>query len=321
MVVHMCASPFARGLLRGAIVQSGATFNTLDETRAALVRDALLDAAGITDAKLLLDVPVDDVITAQSTSAMALLGSVGMMPFHPMVDGDVLPEAPVAALGAGAAAGVPMVIGTTTDEMRLFLDLSGPPPPREKLCRRVERYTGVDAGRAADIVATYEAELATNDTNELWAAIFTDVEMQVPAAAMRDTQHAHTPVYSYLFGWPATGALGACHGIDIPFTFGNFVDGWGEFVDVDDDARRLSRAVRDAWAGFAAHWRSRLGDRAADHALRPPLDGHRRSAARAARITPVSAVTARRAATRRSGAVRGGAHARPRRKCPRARRE
>ena len=31
IVLHLCASPLARGLFRGAIVQSGATFNTLDE--------------------------------------------------------------------------------------------------------------------------------------------------------------------------------------------------------------------------------------------------------------------------------------------------
>ena len=48
-----CASPLARGLFRGAIVQSGATFNTLDATRAALVREALLAELGVADAKLL----------------------------------------------------------------------------------------------------------------------------------------------------------------------------------------------------------------------------------------------------------------------------
>ena len=252
LVLHLCASPSGRGLFRGAIVQSGATFNTLDDAGAVTVRDALLSALGATDAAALRDVAVDDLLAAQAASAMAVLGTVGMMPFHPMVDGDVLPAAPRAALAAGSAAGIPMVIGSTTDEMRLFLDLSGPPMPREKLCKRVARYTGADADRAAAIVAVYEAEVGTTDTNELWAAIFTDKEMGLPAAAMRDAQRAHAPVYSYRFGWPAAaGSLGACHGIDIPFTFGNFGDGWAEFVGLDDDGRRLSRSIRDAWAAFA----------------------------------------------------------------------
>ena len=253
LVLHLLASPLARGLFGGAIVQSGATFNTLDDTRAALVRDALLSELGLSDAKLLADVPIDTLIAAQSTAAMALLAEVGMMPFHPMVDGDTLPAAPEEALAGGSAAGIPMVIGTTTDEMRLFLDLSGPPAPREKLVRRVEGYVGVDAARAESIVATYEEALGAGDTNEIWAALFTDREMALPAAAMRDAQRAHAPVYTYHFARPAAVRnLGACHGIDIPFTFGNFVDGWAEFVGLDEDAERVGRTVRDAWATFAA---------------------------------------------------------------------
>jgi para-nitrobenzyl esterase len=252
IALHLCASPLARGLFHGAIVQSGATFNTLDEPRAALVRDALVAELGIHDAKLLIGTSVEQLIAAQTASAMALLPTVGMMPFHPMVDGDVLPLPPLAALSAGSAAGVPLVIGTTTDEMRLFLDLSGSAPPRDKLCTRVSRYAKVDEPGAAEIVAAYEAALGTTDTNEIWAALFSDVEMQVPAAAMRDAHRAHGPTYAYLFGWPAANRrLGACHGIDIPFTFGNFVDGWAEFAGADDAARDLGRSLRDAWAAFA----------------------------------------------------------------------
>ncbi|MGO9874168.1 MAG: carboxylesterase/lipase family protein [Acidimicrobiia bacterium] len=252
VVLHLCASPLARGLFGGAIVQSGATFNTLDETRATRVTEALVAELGLADAAVLTEVPVEQLIQAQAASALALLPTVGMMPFHPMVDGDVLVQTPLAAFDSGAAADVALVIGTTTDEMRLFVDLSGPGPPRDRLCSRVARYAKVDASRAAEIVATYETELGTNDSNEVWAAVFTDVEMQRPAAALRDAHRAHGPTYSYLFGWPAAQVrLGACHGIDIPFTFGNFVDGWAEFVGVDDTARRLGKTLRDAWTAFA----------------------------------------------------------------------
>jgi para-nitrobenzyl esterase len=252
IVLHLCASPRARGLFSGAIAQSGATFNTLDPARAALVLDSLLAELGLADSKLLGDMPVAEVLRAQTTAAGVLLGTVGMMPFHPMVDGDVLPAAPVDALAAGAVAGVPLVIGTTTDEMRLFLDLSGPPPPRDKLCTRVARAVGVDAARGDAIVATYEAALATRDTNEIWAAVFSDIQMQVPADAMRAAHRAQGPTFSYLFGRPAVNPLlGACHGIDIPFTFGNFVDGWAEFVGLDAGVEAAGRAIREAWATFA----------------------------------------------------------------------
>jgi para-nitrobenzyl esterase len=252
IVLHIAATPSARFLYRGAIVQSGATFNTLDEARAALVLDALLPELGLDDAKQLLDVPADALVRAQSVAQGTLLPTVGMMPFHPMVDDDLLPWPPAEALATGSAAERPLVIGTTTDEMRLFLDLSGEPPARDRLCARVGRTLGVDQTRADAIVGTYEVALATTDTNEIWAALFSDVQMQVPADAMRKAHGGRWPTYSYLFSWPATNPrLGACHGIDIPFTFGNFVDGWGEFVGVDESARSVGRAMREAWANLA----------------------------------------------------------------------
>jgi len=254
MVLHLCASPLARGLFGAAIVQSGATFNTLDETGAAATRDALLGELGLSDPAALLAVPVDELVRAQSAAALSLLPTLGTMPFHPMVDGDVLPARPVDALAAGAFAGGALIVGTTTDEMRLFIDTSGEPPARERLCKRVARYLGVEPARAEAIVASYEDSLETADTHEIWATLFSDVEMQVPAAAVRDAHRPHGPTYAYLFGWPARNrALGACHGIDIPFTFGNFVDGWAEFVGADNAARALSSSMRNAWAEVARH--------------------------------------------------------------------
>jgi para-nitrobenzyl esterase len=252
MVLHLCASPLAAGLFGAAIVQSGATFNTLDGARAGSVRDALLGELGITDAAALRDVPVNELVRAQAAAALALIPTIGMMPFHPMVDDDVLPATPVDALAGGSFAGKPLIVGTTTDEMRLFTDTSGPAPERERLTKRVARYLGVDPERAASIVDGYEADLRTDDTHEIWATLFSDVEMQIPAAAVRAAHAPHGPVYAYQFGWRARNpALGACHGIDIPFTFGNFVDGWDDFVGADGGAHALSHTMRQAWADLA----------------------------------------------------------------------
>src|SRR5207244_9899330 len=135
------------------------------------------------------------------------------------------------ALAAGAFAGGALVVGTTTDEMRLFIDTSGEPPARERLCKRVARYLGVEPARAETVVASYEDALETTDTHEIWATLFSDVEMQRPAAAVRDAHAKHGRTYAYVFGWPARNrALAACHGIAIPFPFGNFVDGRDQFV-------------------------------------------------------------------------------------------
>jgi para-nitrobenzyl esterase len=250
LVLHALASPAARGLMAGAIVQSGATFATIDEPRAALVRDAVVHAAGVRDAAGMRDLAAEDLVKAQSSAMGPLLGTVGMMPFHPMVDGDVVPAAPVEALARGTGGEVPLVAGTTEDEMRLFVDGSGDAPARDRVVRRTARYLQVDDGAAATIVDHYAATLRSDDTREIWRAIFGDNEMQVPCRAVLDAHAAHGATYTYSFTWSGPD-VGSCHGIDIPFTFGNFVDGWYAFVGLDDDGRELSSSMRAAWAAFA----------------------------------------------------------------------
>jgi para-nitrobenzyl esterase len=280
LLLHALASPSARGLLAGAIVQSGATAATLDEARAALVLEALVKEAGVGDAAGLRDLSSDALVAAQTAAMVSLLGTVGMMPFHPMVDGDVLPATPSDALADGAAAGVALIAGTTADEMRLFVDSSSAPPPRAKIVRRAARYLGLDETAAERVVTGYEQSLATGDTNEIWRALFGDNEMQVPCRAVLEAHAAHGPTYTYCFTWESP-TVGACHGIDIPFPFGNFVDGWDTFVGLDDDGRALSSSMRDSWAAFARTgdpgWpqypAARVFGRALTDAARHPLFG------------------------------------------------
>jgi para-nitrobenzyl esterase len=242
LVLHSLASPKSRGLLAGAIVQSGATFATLDRERAALVTDALCVAAGVDDPRALLTLPVDALIAAQVDAMRTLLGTIGMMPFHPMVDNDVLRARPADAL---ATSDIPLLAGTTADEMALFV--VGPAPDAERLVRRVAKYRNTDEQHARAVIVAYAKALGTDVPATVWEAIFSDAEMQLPLRAMLD---AHPHAFTYLFAWPAP-KVGACHGIDIPFTFGNFVDGWDDFVGADDDASALSGQMRDAWAAFA----------------------------------------------------------------------
>jgi para-nitrobenzyl esterase len=280
LVLHALSSRSARGLLAGAIVQSGATFATLDAERAAVVLAALVDAAGVTDPAALRELSADDLVKAQSTAMVSLLGTVGMMPFHPMVDGDLLPAAPGDALASGVAGEVALIAGTTADEMRLFVDGSGELPARERLVRRAARYLSVDDATAGRIIDHYARALDTGDTHEIWRAIFGDNEMQVPCRAVLDAHAAHGPTYTYEFTWEGP-VVGSCHGIDIPFTFGNFVEGWDAFVGLDDDGRALSAAMRAAWGAFArtgdpgwpAYPAARIFGRARSDASAHPLLG------------------------------------------------
>jgi para-nitrobenzyl esterase len=250
LLLHVLASPLSEGLLAGAIVQSGATFATLDGAKAGIVLEALCKEAAVSDAPALRDLPVGDVVDAQTRAQSTLLQPIGMMPFHPMVDGESVPARPDEALRAGAANGMPLVVGTTADEMALFVDRSAPGPTRDRLVRRVARYLATDEAHATRVIDDYARTLATDDTADIWRTFFSDREMQDPCRAMLDAHAPHGPTFTYCFTWEVPG-VGACHGVDIPFPFGNFVDGWDAFVGADDDAYALSGVMRAAWASMA----------------------------------------------------------------------
>ena len=199
------------------------------------MRDTLVKEAGGAD---LRELAVDDLIAAEGRAMSELLGTVGMMPFHPMVDGDVVMQRPVDGLAVDA----PLLIGTTADEMRLFMPPADP-PTRERLETRIARYAKVSD--AAAIVDTYAADLGTDDTNAIWPRCSPTSRCSCRCAPV--VEH-HAPSYNYLFTWAGPN-VGSCHGLDIPFGFDNFVDGWDAFVG--GNPADLSRRMRDAWAAFA----------------------------------------------------------------------
>jgi para-nitrobenzyl esterase len=247
--IHLLASGMLAGLASGVIVQSGITDRTLDAEHGALVAKTMCTACGVGGIDALAAVPIDRLLAAQAAVVPELLKPVGMMPFHPCVDGELLTAAPAAAFRAGIGREIPLVAGTTSEEMNLFLDPRAPVPDRDRLIARTARYVGVADDVARRIVARYEADVGPDD---VWPALFSDVEMQVPLRRVVEARSAaEAPTHTYLFAWTAP-ERGAFHAIDLPFVFDAFdVDGWGEFVGADADAARLGREVRASWAAFA----------------------------------------------------------------------
>jgi para-nitrobenzyl esterase len=251
LVLHLLASARSAGLLHRAIVQSAAADTTLTPERAALVAATVAETLGVDDIEGLRRLPADVIVAAQPKVAAALLKDVGRMAFHPSIDDRLLDGTPAAAFATGVGAGVPLLAGTTSEEMRLYVDPQAEAPARAQIVKRVSRYLEVDAARAETIIDHYAGALGTDDLGEVWVTLFSDAEMHVPLRRALDAHAQNAPTFTYLFSWRAPD-IGAFHAVDLPFTFGTFdADGWGAFVGVDDDARALSTTLRDAWAAFA----------------------------------------------------------------------
>jgi para-nitrobenzyl esterase len=245
MIAHLLATEALDPVpIAGAILQSGAPAGTLDAATTAWVGEQFLDAAGASDVDALRALPVDALLAAQEVTVAAALGKVGMMPFHPWVDGELLTEP---AFRAGFP-DVPLVVGTTAHEMELFRD-QVPELPEDIAVEFLAR-------KAAGLGVTDEARVRAGlraGGGDLVEAV-ADLELHLPNELLARAHRARgNPVWQYRFNWEAP-VRRACHALDIPFTFGTLdVDGWREFAGADDDPRAdaLSERMQQAWTSFA----------------------------------------------------------------------
>ena len=259
-VLSLLSMPSALGLFQRAIVQSGATELLLDRKKAQLVAEAVARAAGLdhVDVDALRSLPGPQLIDAQAIASMELFGTVGTMPFHPVVDGVVLPHTWLEAASSGFNP-VPVLIGTNRDEMDLFkmFDPDAGSLTADGLRRRLESVGGdVDA-----LLGAYRSTGAS-EPPEAWRRANTDIAMWMPAVRIAEARSAHGPTWMYRFDWEAASPeLGAAHGVDIPFPFTTIdVDGWDAFISDPEHAMSLASLMQRSWADFAREGVPSLGD-------------------------------------------------------------
>ncbi|MER5727235.1 carboxylesterase family protein [Streptomyces sp. NPDC002138] len=178
--------------------------------------------------------------------------------FAPVVDGEVLPVTPWRALAAGAGRGVDLLVGHTRDEQRLFTAIEG----------SLGRVTEEQAAHALALFAPgpdgarrYRAAFPAAGPEELYELVHSDWLFRMPSLHLARAQTAgggRAHVYELTWSAPGMGgALGACHGLDVPLVFGNLGHGQAAGLIGDDLAARsaaevVSAHLRGAWTAFAA---------------------------------------------------------------------
>ena len=239
-IASLLVSPWAEGLFRGAVLQSGGT-GSVSVAEASHRTDAPEPGVNSSSGELLLrtlrlDDPAcdracavaraDALSLAEQEAAFRALstrevfrlfeGATDLLgPDSPAIirDGAVLPEMPIIeALGTpGAFHPVPVLLGTNRDEPKIFQAFDP---------ERVTRLAGLPLWakdeRLYDLHAEYGA-LA-------WRVRGVD-------DIARRLHAADVPVWSYRWDWDEEGSflfvdltqlVGAAHGLEIPFVFGHF---------------------------------------------------------------------------------------------------
>ncbi|GAB3945648.1 carboxylesterase family protein [Kribbella albertanoniae] len=249
--------PAAKGLFHRVILESGAGHHAISPSAALNVGRRLAKLLGVPATREgLATATSTDLIAAQSRISAQLVkapfrriwGDVApnLMPFEPVIDGEVLPELPIRAIEASAGAELDVLVGYNAEEARLFfLDLADN--------GFVPRLTSYLLGRAFGLrrkdLAAYRG-WSTTDHAAL-VAMVTDAVYRIPALRLAEA-HGRAHVYRFAWASPARdGRLGAAHATELPYVFDNLDDPiWRGILGSDPD-QSVATEMHSAWVAFA----------------------------------------------------------------------
>src|SRR5947209_12664536 len=233
--------PVAAGLFHRAIVQSGPMLRGVSPDKASATTRAVLQALDLTTLGDLRAVPAARLVEMQTQVLGGPLGGFGSPhALAPVVDGIGLPAHPFDPVAAPTAAAVPLLIGTTRDEMTLFTSaIPGFAMLTDGVLSTVAATIGgTDSGPLLDVYARTRPGASPA---ERLTALMTDkfrigsirlAERKLAGGA--GTAHAahvggtspvpRGPVFMYRFDFTTPvldGKLGATHALDVAFCFDN----------------------------------------------------------------------------------------------------
>ena len=212
-VALLMLSSAARGLFRGAIMQSGGVSMVHDRVRSVSDAHRFAEVLGLSRDPMdqLRKMDVTTLLEAQAEIHETLKPRV---PAAPWYDGDLLPGSRETAVEHDAAP-VPLIAGWMREEIRLFHVYKAGLLPTERAELEKLVRAQLPAGHADRVLAVYPRGKAGD------IALGTDLSFVIPT---RNFAHRHSrtaPTWAFRFDYDHP-VLGAAHGLDLgmmwPFT-------------------------------------------------------------------------------------------------------
>lgn len=246
-VSTILAMPSAKGLFHRAIVQSGSTLKVGDQDYSRQLGLALLDELGVepAEAEARLGEFTYEELAAAGNRASRKMRTEGMRGgFGPVLDGNIVAEHPFDPVANSISADIPMLIGTDFNEFTF--DISEPRTEEEVKAELTKRMGEDKAVRfMEEFVKAYPQE-------EPKAMLYMDIHFRRGArkqAEIKSLQNA-AKAYFYEFTWkPENNALGASHGMELPFMFNN-VAVQREMTGSSESAYKLQEIISNYWLAF-----------------------------------------------------------------------
>lgn len=255
--------PAASGLFQRAIMQSNVASTVRSPGFASSVTERLMEAASeeaggsITSTADLRSLTWQELRTA-STNTSYTMRVLPDTVYGPVVDGEALPEYPIRAVAAGLNAEVPIMLGTTRNEMRYWLELdprlSDPAFSPRDLIGQAPANTFSESRSVEDVESLYRANFPAGEPpSHIALAAFDDIGFRQPINRMAEL--AQAPAYVYLFDWAPLVPkhpefdYGVPHATELGFMLGTHT-AYPEFYG-NRWSTGLEHQVMDAWIAFA----------------------------------------------------------------------
>ncbi|XP_050024748.1 acetylcholinesterase-like [Dermacentor andersoni] len=243
-------SPLSRRIFKRAVLMSGTMYSldTWETVYESIVKAyKVANVVGCSNsARIGLSPNAENIVDCmrnksadELSTASLVVAAPKMVQFAPTYSNKFLPQSPLAALKRGFFSSVDVLAGVTSDEGAAFLlfplvpellveDLQGSPPEelvkslRSALWRRLKENT-------QDILETYTKEAPTDDKNALRRQYIDYVSDRLFNCPLQFFTEKHSEkdnkVFTYVFAhktamFPLPGWMGAPHGSDVAFAFG-----------------------------------------------------------------------------------------------------
>jgi para-nitrobenzyl esterase len=251
--------PLAHGKFHKTINRSGSTNTVTRLDTAAKSSEQFLKILNLKgkDIEALRRLTTRQILDAQQKLGAILREAQGAMtPFMPAIDGKVMPDFPIEAIKKGSAKNVIVMAGNTLDELKIS---TGMDPAMHNLdeaglIKRLNRLMPADA--VPGVVKTYREALKNRGGNttplDVMGTVNADLMFRIPTLRLVEAQRDNgLPAYNYYFTYksPAmNGLLGAMHGLDNPFLFGNLDK---DFTGDGPEQESLMLKIQDSCTAFA----------------------------------------------------------------------
>jgi len=260
-VAALMAMPPAKGLFHKAIIESGPYLRAIEREAATETTERVLQRLQLrpTQVDELCRRPVEELLRAMDEVKRTESGPYWLSDwlkwdkqFAPVLDGHTLTVHPFDPVASNVSAHVPLIVGTTGQELSSYDRSFG-----EKEFYARLKAVGLNEAQSAQLASSYRARRPGTILSDIFYDIASDKIARLPAIqqAQRKAALGSAPVYMYLFAFdlPAHGGkYRSPHGMELPFVFDNLEQMPG-LIDESQRASEFALATNAsrAWAAFA----------------------------------------------------------------------